>query len=141
MNFSRYNGQEKIQPFKKKVSTVFNIGDALAVDANGFVFPAVAATAGFDIVGISMETILATDADYAVARDVAVDTVGKFDEGDWFVGVVSTGTAAQTTVGELHDLDATGGIDQTAATTKVVKVERFISATKVLCSFANLNAS
>lgn len=137
MDCQRINGEPTIQPYKKKASTAFAQGDIVAIDSNGFLIPAVAATTGNDIVGICMETVLSTDADYAGTREIAVDVVQKGGDMDRFLAIVGAGTPAQTQVGEAHDLDANGQIDLTATTTKVVKVERIISSTLVWVSFLN----
>lgn len=137
MNFKRINGEINIQPYKKKASTAINIGDALYVDTDGFVLPADASSTGNAIVGISQETIAATDTDYASTRDIAVDVVDKGGDEDRFLAVVGTGTAAQTNVGEAHDLTSSGQVDLNATTTLVVKVERFIDTTHVIVSFLN----
>lgn len=140
-NFSRYNGSPNIQPYQKKVSTTFELGDAMAIDSNGFLIPAIETTAADDIIGVSMRTVLATDADYAVATDVPVDLARKGDNGDWFSAKVGAGTPAQTMVGELHDLLAAGTVDLDSTTTKVVKVERIISSTEVIVSFVDGDAT
>jgi hypothetical protein len=140
MNCQRINGEPQVQPFKKKASTALAVGQVVALDSNGFLIPAVAATTATDIVGICMETVLSTDADYASTRDVGVDTVAKGGDNDRFLMVVGTGTAAQSSVGESHDLGDDGLADLSATTTKVIKVERFISAALVWVSFLNTDA-
>jgi hypothetical protein len=137
MNFQRISGESKIRPYNKKASTAFNQGDVMFVDSNGFLDKAGATTTGNDIVGISMETVASTDSDYAGTRAVAVDVCDKGGDDDRFLATVGTGNAAQTTVGEAHDLKSDGTVDVSASTTKVVKVERFRSATQVEVAFLN----
>lgn len=133
MSVKRYNGDPNIQAFKKKASTTFAEGDMVVVDSNGFVDKAVAGSTA--ILGIIMQTVLATDPDYAVASMVAVDIPKR---GDQFIADVSTGTPAQTMVGETHDLDDENSVDVVATTTNVVKVEKILAdATKVIISFPN----
>lgn len=132
MNFARFNSEPNIQMFAKKASTAFNQGDLVAVDSNGYLIPAVAATVAETIIGIAMETVLSTDSDYAGTRKVAVDMCDKGDNGDVLIGTVVTGTPAQTHVGESHDITAAGQIDLTATTTKVVKVQGLRDSTHVL---------
>ena len=136
-NFERISGEPKIRSYSKKASTAFAQGDVMYVDSNGYLDKAGASTTGNDIVGVSMETVLSTDADYAGTRPVAVDTVEKGSEDDRFLATVGTGTAAQTNVGEAHDLKSDGTVDVNATTTKVVKVQRFRSTTQVEVSFLN----
>ena len=131
--FQRYNGDPNIQMYKKKVSTTFTIGDAVVIDANGFLDKAVTATTV--IQGIIMQTVLATDANYAVAEFIPVDVPRR---GDQFLADVTTGTPAQTHVGETHDLVGSGGINLTTVLTNIVKVEKILGdATKAIISFPN----
>lgn len=137
--FKRVRGEPNIKPYAKKASTAISMGQVVAIDSNGFLIPATASSTGNDIVGIAMETIATTDSDYTSTRDVAVDVVAKGGDADRFLAVVGTGTAAQTNVGEAHDLDGSTppAVDVNATTTKVLKVERFISTTLVEVSFLN----
>lgn len=135
MNFDRQRSQPNIQYYTKKASTVMNFGDAVFIDSSGFLDKAGATTAAETIVGVVQETILATDADYATARPIAVDVAEKGDNGDWFKAVVGTGTPAQTNVGEVHDLKSDGTVDLNATSYKVVKVQAIISSTLVMVSF------
>lgn len=141
MNFKRYSGDSNIHPYKKKASTAFNIGDAVFLDSSGFLDKAAAATTADSIIGVIQETIASTDTDYAVARDVSVDVARKGDNGDWFTAVVGTGTAAQTSVGEEHDLGSDGTVDLNATSILCVKVERFIDAATVIVSFRDGDAT
>jgi hypothetical protein len=129
----RYNGDPNIQMYKKKVSTTFSEGSLVVVDVNGFLDKAVAGTTA--VLGVCMQTVLATDANYAVSDYIGVDVPRR---GDQFVADVGTGTPAQTQVGETHDLDSDLLIDVVAVLTNVVKVEKILGdATKVIISFPN----
>ncbi len=133
MSFKRYNGNPNIKPYAKKASTTFVEGDLVVVDSNGFLDKAVAGTTA--VLGVIMRTVLATDADYASATMVPVDIPQR---GDQFIADVSTGTPAQTQVGETHDLDDENSIDLVAVLTNVVKVEKILAdTTKVVISFPN----
>lgn len=134
-NCLREDSPPQIKPYQKKVSTAFAVGDIVFVDANGFLDKAAAATTATSIVGVIMQNILSTDADYAVATPVAVDVFTKGNNADLFRLQVGTGTPAQTHVGETHDLSAAGKADLAATTTNVIKVQRILSATEVLVSF------
>lgn len=138
MNFNRQHSEPQIQPYIKKASTAMNFGDAVFVDANGFLDKAGATTTPSDIVGVVQETIASTDSDYATAREIAVDVAEKGDNGDWFLATVGAGTPAQTQVGEAHDLTSAGTVDLTAQSVKPVKIQRIISATLVLVSFTGV---
>lgn len=134
-NCVRDESESNIKPMKKKVSTALAVGDILIVDSNGFVDKAVAASAASVIVGICMQPVAATDADYAVATPIAVDVFRKNNNGDTYRLQVETGTPAQTQVGETHDLTTAGKADLNATTTNVYKVQRILSSTEVLVTF------
>lgn len=133
--FERAEGAPNIKPFKKKASTAFSWGDPVYVDSDGYLDLAVAATAASAIVGVILETVASTDSDYASTRMVAVDVPRKGDNGDLFRAQVGTGTAAQTNVGETHDLTSGSKVDLNATSTNVIKVQRFLTTTEVLVSF------
>ena len=135
MNCKRYNSEVNMEPHKKKASTAMTIGQIVAKDSNGFLIPAIAATAAADCVGVIQETIASTDTDYASTREVLVDCFRKGNRGDWWDLEVETGTPAQTHEGETHDLTAAGKADLTAASTNIYRVERVISSTLVRVSF------
>lgn len=131
----RDESESNIKPYKKKASVAFAIGDIVFVDSNGLLDVAVAATAASAIVGVIMENVLSTDADYALNTFKAVDVARKGVNSDTFRLQVETGTPAQTHVGETHDLTAAGKADLTATSTNVYKVQRILSSTEVLVSF------
>ncbi len=133
----RKTGAPNIVAMKKKASTAIALGDILYVDSSGFVLPADASSTGNDTIGVAQEAIASTDADYAVAREIAVDAFQKGNEGERWVLVVGTGTPSQTMVGEAHDLASGGTADLVATTTKVIKVHRIIDSTHVEVSFLN----
>lgn len=122
--FKRKNNAHNIQYFKKKVSTAFTNGGLTAVDSNGFLIPATASTTQHT--GIILKSVVAADADYAVATFVPVDVCRSTD---LFVADVSAGTVAQTVVGEYHDLDSTGSkVDLSATSVKQVYVQDILTA-------------
>lgn len=130
--FVRYNSEPNIQVFKKVASTAFTNGALVAVDANGFITPAVTASASADLMGIIQRTVSATDTDYAQNTYVEVDMVTR--KQDWLVADVGTGTPAQTDVGEAVEIDNSLTVDVVAVATPLVRVEKIISATKVVVS-------
>lgn len=135
-NFERNQGTPNVKPYQKVASTAFAIGDAVFVGTNGFVEKAVAATPAASIIGVIMQAVVATDADYAENSYVSVDVAEKGDNGEWFRAKVGTGTPAQTMVGETHDLTAAGTVDLVAVITNVIKVQQILSSTEVMVSFA-----
>lgn len=111
---------------KKKASTAFAIGDMLTVDSNGFLVPG----GSGKIFGICNEEITSTSADYASTRDLNFSTAMNDDT---LLIPVATGSATQTLVGELVDIDASafGSVDVTASTNDQILVTRVISTTLI----------
>ena len=131
--FKRKNEKHEIKWFKKKVSTAFINGALTAVDSNGFLIPATASTVNH--VGVILETIAATDADYASATYVPVDMCRSTD---LFIADVSAGTVAQTAVGAFYDLNATGDkVDLSATAVKAVYVQDILPASSQVVVIVN----
>ena len=120
------NNRNSGYPSQKKASTAYQVGDILTVDSNGFLVPGGAGA----VVGICNEEITSASADYASTRDLVFSGY-KMD--DYFEFPVITGTATQTLVGELVDIDATDfrGVDVTASTNNQVKVTRIIDSATI----------
>jgi hypothetical protein len=111
---------------KKKASTAFAIGDMLTVDSNGFLVPG----GSGKIVGICNEEITSASSDYASTRDLNFSVATN---ADILTIPVATGSATQTLVGELVDIDASafGSVDVTASTNDQILVTRIISTTLI----------
>lgn len=110
---------------KKKASTAIEVGDFLTADSNGFLVPGGAGK----IIGLSNEQITAASANYADATDINFSVATN---NDVFLIPVTTGTATQTLVGELVDLDSAGsGVDVTASTNDQILVTRIIDAATI----------
>jgi len=114
--------------YPKVVSTAFAYNDLVYVDANGYLTPAVDG-ALIKSVGLIKKVIAATDSDYATATRVPVEVSGPDAE---YHCDVSTGTAAQTDVGEHIDIDDVNSVDVSASTYDVFFVTDVISTTQVL---------
>lgn len=125
MAFQKNNGNNG-SVFKKKASTAFNVGDMCTIDSNGFLVPG----GSGKVVGISNEKITSADSDYAVAREL---NISGGDSELTFIIPVATGTATQTLVGELVDIDATDftAVDVTASTNDQVLVTKVINSTTI----------
>ena len=133
---TRKTGAHNVQYFKKKVSTAFINGALCNVDANGFLIPATATS--INHLGVILETIAATDSDYATATYVPVDVARTTD---LFIADVSAGTVAQTAVGAYYDLNSTGDkVDLTATTVKQVYVQDINTATGKVVIIVNSTA-
>jgi hypothetical protein len=114
----RKNGANKISYFKKKASTAILAGALVYIDSDGYLNPASASSTNH--IGVCLETIASTDADYSSTRKVMVD-IGN--PTDIFTAEVSAGTVAQTAVGAYYDLNSTGDkVDLSATSVKAVYV-------------------
>lgn len=115
---------------QKKASQAYRVGDCLTVDSSGFLVPGGAGK----VVGISNEEITSASLDYTSTRDL---NFSGYKHDDEFEFPVITGSATQTLVGELVDLDATDprGVDVTASTNDQVQVVRVISTTLIVGRF------
>jgi hypothetical protein len=83
-------------------------------------------------------SVKAADANYALQSLVLVDKIG--DEEDEFEIDVNGGLLTAAMVGEEYDLDATGLLlDTTASTKKQMKVRKFLTASKAIVTFNRNN--
>lgn len=132
MPFIRYNSEPNIQMYKKVASTAFSKNALVAIDANGFITPAVTASVTTDLTGLIQRDVLATDTDYAQNTYCEIDVLVR--KVDWVVADIATGSGAQTQVGEAHDITNSLGINVSAAVTPLIRVEKIISTTKAIVS-------
>lgn len=123
-----YSGPVHIEWYPKVASTAFAENDLVYLDANGYLTPAVDG-ANIVSIGLIQKAIAATDDDYASTTMVPVLVGDKDTE---FLCDVSTGSAAQTDVGEHIDIDDANSVDVTASTYDIFFVTRVISATQVV---------
>lgn len=123
-----YKGKFHVEWYPKVASTAFAMNDMVYLDANGYLTPAVDG-ANIVVVGLIQKTIAATDTDYASTTKVPVLVGDKDAE---FLCDVSTGTAAQTDVGEWIDIDDEDSVDVSASTYDIFFVTKFVSATQVV---------
>jgi len=130
MAFIKKQGKTKFMYFPVTVSTAFAKG-ALVGFSSGQLVPANNTMAPSAIVGVIRHAIAATDADYAVAREVEVEV--PVEKNVVWEAPVAVGTLATTSVGAFFDLttaDDGSGVDQSATTYDVVQCVKFISTTK-----------
>lgn len=118
--FVLHSGEADILPYKKTASTAFANGDPV-VQSSGLLVVAGATATPATVIGLIKRDVVAADADYASASDVMVEIPR---EGTVYKAQVGAGTPAQSMVGQMYDLDATGKVDLTAQTIKVVEVVR-----------------
>jgi hypothetical protein len=128
----RHSGEPNIQPYKKVASVAFAFNDVVAKNSSGFLVKATATTPRSEIIGLIQREVLSTDADYADNTMVPVDVIKEEDE---VVADVGTGTAVQSMVGKRFDLKDENELDVSVELTKVFKITRILSTTKVVGSF------
>lgn len=126
------DAQTHIEFYQKLASTTFTFNDLVYIDGDGFLIKAVDGAAIVPL-GLIQKTIAATDSDYASATRVPVLVPGPDAE---FLCDVSTGTAAQTDVGEWIDIDDHNSVDVAASTYDIFFVTRFVSGTQVVAKMA-----
>jgi len=141
MAFKPYKGRFKFEWLPVTTSTAL-LGGNLVEAASGLIAAADTDEAAADIRGVLVQTIAATDADYAVARKVAVivplekhcvwegDTGGSFVATD--IGVEYGITASGTAPGDV--------VDRTETTADAFLMTEFLSATKIR-GYLKLNGS
>lgn len=117
----------RIEWYKKAASETFSFNDLVTIDSSGFITKAT--DAAIVPLGLIQRTVAATDSDYASATKVPVLVPGPDAE---FLCDVSTGTAAQTDVGEFIDIDDHNSVDVAASTNDIFFVTRFVSTTQVI---------
>lgn len=127
MSFKWVKGRTIIKEFPRTASTVFT-KNSLVYWISGLVAPA-DSTSG-DHIGICLENVLSTDADYATAA-VPIQVEMPMDKMCVMEADV-TGTLLTTDVGVAMDLSTALVVDQDAAAKKVVTCVGFISTAKGL---------
>ncbi len=134
----RFSGQPKFEQFTKTASTVMRNGNVVALTSGQLTAATGTSTSH---VGILIQDILTTDADYAVATRVLVD-VPTTD--DIFLADVKSGvTAVVTNVGIQCDLYVDSStkdmyVDTGTTSHKQVTVVGFVSASQVLVKINSL---
>ena len=123
-----YSGKFHTEFYPKVVSTAFALNDLVYLDSNGYLTPAIDG-ALIKPVGLIQKLVAATDDDYATATLVPV-LVGDVDAE--YLCDVSTGSAAQTDVGEHVDIDDANSLDVSASTYDVFFVTKIVSTTQVI---------
>ena len=118
--------------YPKLASTTFTFNDLVYIDGDGYLIKAVDGAA-ITPLGLIQKTVAATDSDYASATRVPVLVPGPHAE---FECDVSTGSAAQTDVGEWIDIDDHNSVDVGASTYDIFFVTRVISASKLIAKMA-----
>ena len=130
----RENGSgAHLEWYQKAASETFTFNDVVGINTSGFVTKFVAGSA-FPILGLIQRTIAATASDYASTTKVPVLVAGLEAE---YLMDVTTGSAAQTDVGEYIDLDDHNSVDVADSTNNDIYVTQFISTALVVGKFVN----
>ena len=131
-NFRKVKGKTRIAWLPVAASTCSTATDGCIVAySGGYIIPATNTTAPSAVAGVLLKAIATTDADYAVARNVAVEV--PVEKGVQWEAAVSAGTLAATSVGAFFDLgtdDLGKTVAQNGTTYDIVKCTKYISATK-----------
>ena len=122
----------RVEWYKKAASETFTFNDLVYIDTSGYITKAADAVALVPL-GLIQRTIAATDSDYASATKVPVLVGGPDAE---FLCDVSTGSAAQTDIGEWIDIDDHNSVDVAASTYDIFYVTRVFSASLVVAKMA-----
>jgi len=131
MAFRRVKGKTKFVWFPVTTSTALTAGDLVALNVgSNLLIEATATTNNSIIVGVLRHTIAATDADYAVARNVEVEVPVEKNV-VWTCNEVGTGTAAAADVGTYADITGGGEINVDASTYDVFFITEYNSQTDV----------
>lgn len=123
-----------IEFYEKTASTVFTFNDVVRLSGAGRLIR-FATGNSVPIIGLIQITIAATDSDYAETTRVPVQVCGEKAE---YLCDVSTGTAAQTDVGEYIDFDDENSVDVDDSTNNELFVTRFISTTQVVAKIVQI---
>jgi hypothetical protein len=126
MSFKVYKGKTKMIWLPVTPSTVLT-KDSIVAESSGYLIAATSSTAALAHIGVTPKAIVATDADYAVARlHPVIVPVEKNVE--WLCDVTSGLVAAD--VGLLVDLTDASTIDRSASTIDAAMVRKVITSTK-----------
>ena len=118
----------RIEYYPKAASEAFAVDDLVVINSSGYLTRAADGSAQ-RIVGLVQKTVASTDSDYASNTRIPVLVCDSDAE---YLCDVTTGTAAQTDVGEYIDIDDHNSVDVVASTYDVFFVTDFISTTQVI---------
>ena len=116
----------EIEFYPKTASETFTFEDLVYISTAGRLTKNTTSGTSAPILGQIYKTIATTDSDYADTTRVPVLVCGPDAE---FLCDVSTGTAAQTDVGEYIDIDDENSVDVNATSNNEFYVTGFLSGT------------
>lgn len=126
--FKENGANAHLEWYQKAASETFTFNDLVGINTSGFVTKYTDG-ASFPQLGLIQRTIAATDTDYASNTKVPVLIAGAEAE---YLCDVSTGSAAQTDVGEYIDVDDHNSVDVASSTNNDFYVTKVISASQVV---------
>ena len=125
----KLNGAKStLEWYQKAASEAIAFNDIVGINTSGYLTKYLDGSA-FPMLGLCQKAIAATDDDYASNTKVPVLVAGAEAE---YLCDVSTGSAAQTDVGEYIDVDDSNSVDVGASTNNDFYVTQFISASLVV---------
>lgn len=119
----------------KKASQAFTFNDIVYIDTSGYLDRYADGTSAPQY-GLVQKDVASTDSDYASNTRIPVLVPNDRTE---FLCDVSTGTAAQTDLGEYIDVDDHNSVDVAATTNNDFYVTGFVSTTQVIARMARLS--
>lgn len=126
--FIRKSGKTKTVPMPVTVSTAIAKG-ALVTWSSGRLVAATSGTYGYDIAGVLVKEITATDSDYATTRNVLVEV--PIEKEVLWTGDVTSGLVVAD-VGLYQDLTDSVTVNRGATLLDIVQCRQVISTTKGL---------
>jgi len=129
--FTRVQGKTKFMWYPMTTSTVAADGALMVMNVgSNIITPYTAGDDNSITLGVLRHAIAATDADYAVARNVEVEVPVEKNV-VWKCNSVGTGTAAAADVGTYADLDDSVSIDVDNSADDMFFITQYISQTDV----------
>lgn len=123
--FYPVSGRIETTQIATKASTAYDVGDPLYNNGTNEI-PAVSTT----------DKVSYVAAEAKASGDASTDKITVWKVKDCvFRAPVTTGTPTAAYEGRMVDLDDADGVNVSATTEKVVRIERFVSATEVDVSF------
>lgn len=126
MAFKVYKGKTKTIWLPVTASTVL-AKDSIVSESSGYLIAATSSTAALSHIGVTPKAVVATDADYALARLHPV--IVPMEKNVEWLGDVTSGLVAAD-VGLLVDLTDSATINRGASTYDVAMVRKVITSTK-----------
>ena len=126
--FKENGANAHLEWFKKAASEAFAFNDIVGINTSGYLTKYLDGSS-FPELGLIQKTIAASDSDYASNTSVPVLVAG--DEAEYLCDV-STGSAAQTDVGEYIDVDDSNSVDVGTSTNNDFYVTKVLSAALVV---------